>query len=671
MRRGSNRSKQVRVTESPLWIPGADRIERANLTRFSNWLEDRTGRGFSDYQKLWSWSVSNLEEFWASIWDHFAVRAARRYDEILSDHEMPGARWFTGARLNWAENVLADRAPEKIAALHCSERRPVAELTYGQLSRDVAAAAAALRSWGVGPGDRVAAYTPNIAETLVAALAAISVGAVWSSAAPEFGPRSVIDRFVQIEPTVLFAIDGYRYGGRDFDRSDQVSQVLSELPTVQHVVMVPYLDGEARAIAGSGAVTWDAFLDIAPDAELSFEAVPSDHPLWILFSSGTTGLPKPIIHSHGGMLLEQMKAHHLHLDLHDGDRVFWFTTTGWTMWNMLMGSLLTEAAVVMYDGNPVYPRPDTLWQLAADTGITTLGASAGFFMSQYKAGLAPGEDHDLSRLTAVGSTGAPLPPEGFEWIYSKVKSDLWLYSISGGSDVCAAFVGGCATLPVYAGEMQCRQLGVKVEAWNGQGQPVIDEVGELIVSEPMPSMPLGFWGDPDGSRYRSSYFEFFPGVWRHGDWIKITPRGGAEVLGRSDATINRNGVRMGTAEIYRAVTAVPAVLEALVVDVPRPEGELWMPLFVVLREGVTLTPELQAEICKRVREDCSPRHVPDDIMQIAETPKTLSGKILELPVKRILSGADPATVASRDSLANPDALDFFVELASHQEVPTS
>jgi acetoacetyl-CoA synthetase len=649
---------------SALWTPSAERVERATITRFTGWLEDREGRRFGDYQDLWQWSVTFPDAFWSAIWEFFGARASRGYDRVRDGDRIPGTRWLTGARLNWAENVLAGRDGGDVAAIHASELRPLAALTHGELSLRVAAMAEALRQAGVRPGDRVAAYLPNIPETLVAALAAISVGAVWSSAAPEFGARSVIDRFAQIAPRVLFVVDGYRYGGRDFDRSAQVREILAELPSVERVVVLPYLDPDAGHLGLERAVTWSDALAAGADAPLRFEQVPADHPLWILFSSGTTGLPKAIVHSHGGILIEQLKSHHLHLDLGPGDRIFWFTTTGWMMWNMLMGSLLTGAAVVLFDGNPVHPGLETLWELAERAGTTAFGASAGFFTSCQKAGLRPAHDHDLSRLRAIGSTGSPLPPESFDWIYSEISSDVWLYSTSGGTDVCTPFVGGCPTLPVYRGELQCRQLGVAAEAWSPDGRPLIDAVGELVVTASMPSMPLGFWGDDDGSRYRASYFEHFPGVWRHGDWISITPRGGAVILGRSDATINRHGVRMGTAEIYRAVTAVPEVLDALVVDVPRPGGELWMPLFVVLLEGVALTDELAAAIKARVRSDCSPRHVPDDVIQIAETPKTLSGKVLELPVKRILSGDDPGSVVSRDSLANPEALDWFVELST-------
>jgi acetoacetyl-CoA synthetase len=493
---------------------------------------------------------------------------------------------------------------------------------------------------------------PNIPETVASFLACASIGAVWSSAAPEFGVRSVVDRFAQIEPKVLLAVDGYRYGGRDFDRSAQVSEIASEVGA--RVVRLGYLDGSGwePGFLGSGA-------------SLEFASVPFDHPLWILYSSGTTGLPKPIVHSQGGILLEQLKKSHLHLDAQAGDRVFWFSTTGWMMWNFLVGVLLTDASIVLFDGNPGYPDLGTLWELASRTEMTTFGTSAAFIASCMKAGVVP---PSLPSLRAVGSTGSPLAPEGFRWVYDVLGEDTWLFSTSGGTDVCTAFVGGVPTLPVYLGELQGRALGCAVEAWSSARESLVDEVGELVITKPMPSMPIGFWGDSDGSRYREAYFEMFPGVWRHGDWIKITSRGTAVIYGRSDSTINRGGVRMGTSEIYRAVLAVPEVLDALVIDLPKPGTDGWMPLFVVLREGASLTDDLVAQIRGRIRLDCSPRHVPDEIRQIAEVPRTLSGKVLEIPVKRILLGTPVSEAASRESLANPSALDYFVELAASEPV---
>jgi acetoacetyl-CoA synthetase len=681
---------------APLWEPSESERERAEMTRFMRFAGERRGEPFADYAQLWRWSVDELEDFWAAIWEFCGVRASEGYERVLDSHEMPGARWFAGARLNYAQNIVegllagaagSQRDPDRVAVLHCSELRDLSQITWGELSEQVAAAAGGLRALGVERGDRVVAYMPNIPETLVGLLAVASIGAIWSSAAPEFGARAVIDRFAQIEPKVLLAVDGYRHGGKDFARVENVARIASELPTVEHVVVLPYLasedDLDEAAYGGGegsrGVLTWDALLDLdppAPGCELVFEQVPFDHPLWVLYSSGTTGLPKAIVQGHGGILLEQLKKR-LHLDLQSGDRMFWFTTTGWMMWNFLVGCLLSDAAIVLYDGSPAYPDAGVLWDLAARTGMTCVGVSAGLVASMEKAGVVPREGRDLSALRAVGATGSPLAPESFRWIYDQLGSDVWLFSTSGGTDVCTAFVAGCPLLPVYEGELQCRALGCAVEAWDERGDSVSDEVGELVITEPMPSMPLFLWGDDDpahpGSRLRDSYFSMYPGVWRHGDWIRITPRGGAVIYGRSDSTINRQGVRMGTSEIYRAAAAVPQVLDALVVDIPAradsASQELRMVMFVVLREGVTLDDELAGEIKRRIREDCSPRHVPNEIRQIAEVPRTLSGKVLEVPVKRILMGADPEQAASVDSLANPRSLDYFVAMAGELAAP--
>ncbi len=630
-------------TPRVLWQPSAERIERATITRFAR------ERGLpEDYESLWRWSVSDLEGFWAAIWEHFGIEPAAPYDAVLGSREMPGAEWFPGARLSYAEHLFRGKPDERVAIQHASESRELASWTWGDLRAETARIRAGLVELGVGEGDRVAAYLPNIPETIAAFLATASLGAIWSSAAPEFGARSVIDRFAQIEPKVFLAIDGYRYGGRDFDCAEKVQAIAEEIGG--RLVRLGYLDGTG----------WEpGFLR---DAPLEFAALPFDHPLWVLYSSGTTGLPKAIVHGHGGILLEHVKKMHLHLDAQADDRVFWFTTTGWMMWNFLVGVLNTDASIVLFDGNPA---GEVLWDLAEQSRMTVFGTSAAFIAAGMKEGVEPkGGGRRLEHLHAVGSTGSPLSPEGFAWVYDKLGADTWLFSTSGGTDVCTAFVGGVPTVPVYEGELQARSLGAKVEAFDEQGNSVVGQVGELVITEPMPSMPVFFWGDPDGSKLFESYYAMYPGIWRHGDWIEITERGSAIIYGRSDSTINRGGIRMGTSEIYRAVLADDDVVDALVVDVPREGAENWMPLFVVLRDGVELTDEVVARLKKRVREDCSPRHVPNEVHAIAAVPRTLSGKVLEVPVKRILMGTPADQAASRESLANPEALDVFVQLAA-------
>jgi acetoacetyl-CoA synthetase len=654
----------TRAAPEKLWEPPAELVERARLTEYMRWLKAERGLSFADYDELWRWSVGDLEAFWSSIWDFFGVRSDGGYERALGSRAMPGAEWFAGTNLNYAEHAFADKDDAEPAILHASELRDLGELSRGDLRAQVAATAAGLRALGVERGDRVVAYLPNIPEAIVAFLATASIGAIWSSCSPDFGPASVIDRFAQIEPKVLFAVDGYRYGGKDFDRRETLGLLQAAMPTLASTVVLPYLDPDPDLSSLSDAIRWEDLLASGEGTELSFERVPFEHPLWVLYSSGTTGLPKAIVQSHGGILLEHLKKLHLHVDAHPGDRLFWFTTTGWMMWNFLVSGLLTRAAIVLYDGSPGHPDMGVLWDLAERAGVTMFGTSASYIAACMKDGVEPGAGRDLGRLGAVGSTGSPLSPEGFDWIYQHLGAETWLFSTSGGTDLCTAFVGGVALLPVYRGELQGRALGAAVEAWDEQGNSVIDEVGELVVTEPMPSMPVRFWGDPDGARYRASYFEHYPGVWRHGDWIEITSRGTAVIYGRSDSTINRSGIRMGTSEIYRAVLGLDQIVDALVVDIPRPGTEGWMPLFVVLREGVEVDNELRKEIARRVRSQCSPRHVPDEVFPITEVPRTLSGKVLEVPVKRILMGTPAEQAASRDSLANPAALDYFSEMAA-------
>jgi acetoacetyl-CoA synthetase len=632
---------------TPIWRPSPAAIEDSELRRYQRWLAATHGKTFAAYHALWEWSTTDLEGFWGSLWEYFDISASTPYERVLGNRTMPGADWFPGARLSYAEHIFRGKRDEEVAIVHASETRPLAELRWGELRELTVQIAAGLRANGVTSGDRVVAYMPNIPETTAAFLACASIGAVWSSCSPDFGVPSVIDRFAQIEPKLLLTVDGYTYGGKEIDRRADVAVLEAALPSVQRSFMLPYLGEEGN------------WADLLRPGELTFEQLPFDHPLWVLYSSGTTGLPKAIVHGQGGILVEHLKKLHLHMDAKPADRLFWFTTTGWMMWNLLVGGLLTDAAIVLYDGNPAYPDLDRLWDLAADAGITCFGTSAAYISACMKADVEPRAGRDLSRLRSVGSTGSPLSPDGFRWV-SDSLGDVWLFSTSGGTDVCSAFVGGVPTLPVYEGELQARSLGAKVESFDEEGNAVIGQVGELVLTEPLPSMPLFLWGDTDGARYHESYFSMYPGVWRHGDWIEITERGTAIIYGRSDSTINRGGVRMGTSELYSAALAVPEVVDALAVDLPRDGTPGWLALYVVLREGARLDDALVGRIKARIREDCSPRHVPDEITAVPAVPRTLSGKLLEVPVKRILMGAEPTAVASRDSLANPEALDWFV-----------
>ncbi len=653
------------MTPDRLWEPTATAIEVSRMTGFMRWLEAERGVVTGDYESLWRYSVADLDGFWRAIWDFFEVQANGDPTTVLETREMPGAEWFPGVRLNYAEHVFAGREDGETAILHASELRALESLSWGELRARVAAVAGGLKSLGVGRGDPVVAYLPNIVEATIGFLATASIGAIWSSASPDFGAGSVTDRFAQIEPKVLLAVDGYRYGGKDFDRTETVAALRAAMPSLVRTVVIPYLDGDYDpAGLGEGAMSWAELGAAGADAELTFERVPFDHPLWVLYSSGTTGLPKAIVQGQGGILLEHLKKLNLHVDAQPGDRLFWFTTTGWMMWNFIVSGLLTPAAIVLYDGNPGYPDMGALWDLAERAQITMFGTSAAYISACMKAGEEPAKGRDLSALKAVGSTGSPLSPEGFDWIYEQLGADTWLFSTSGGTDLCTAFVGGVPILPVYRGELQARALGAAVEAWDEDGHALINAVGELIVTEPMPSMPVHLWNDPDGSRYRESYFEMFPGVWRHGDWIEITDRGTAVIYGRSDSTINRGGIRMGTAEIYRAVLDSEEVTDAIVVDLPKQGTDGWMALFVVLRDGGDAVPDdLRKQLARSIRERCSPRHVPDAVFAIAEVPRTLSGKVLEVPVKRILMGTDPAVAVSKGSLANPASLDYFIAMS--------
>ena len=656
-----------------LWSPSEELVRTSNLSRYQRWLEERRGLRFADYDELWRWSVRDLDGFWSSIWEHFGVRSETPYQRVFEVRAPHDVRWFPGARLNYAEHLLRheERASaDEVVFHHLSEVRPLATMTWRELGRQVRIVATALREMGVRPGDRVAAYLPNVPETAVAMMAATAIGAVWSTAAPEFGVKTVIERFSQIEPVVLFAADGYRFAGKDLDREEEVRRIVTALPSVKRVVWLPYLRPERPAPDLPGLVTWPGLLARAdgPREQFRYERVDARHPLWVVFSSGTTGLPKAITHGHGGILVEHLKIMHLHIDLTPGSVMFFYTTTGWMMWNILLSALLTGSAVVLYDGSPVHPTPDFLWKLAADTGTTCFGASPTFVQMMEKAGLRPGESHDLSALRSVIVSGAPSTPETFEWFYRSVKPDLWVTSQSGGTEICSGFVGAAPGLPVHAGEIQTRMLGMDVHAFSDDGREVTDEVGELVVTSPFPSMPIYFWNDEGDRRYRESYFETFPGIWRHGDFIRINHRGGCYIYGRSDSTLNRYGVRIGSAEIYRAVEAIPEIADSLIVCCERPGGRFFMPLFVRLRPGVSLDDALRARIVARLREDCSPRHVPDVIHQVDAVPYTLTTKKMEVPVRKILMGWPVDKAASRDAMQNPDSLDWYVRFAQDQRI---
>lgn len=644
-----------------LWEPSEELKREAVITDYINWLNKEKGLSIKEYHELWEWSVQHVEDFWQSIWDYYQVESYSDYEYVLESETMPGAKWFNGATLNYAEHILRNDQGDKVAIYAASETRPYLELTWDELINQTAALAAYLRKIGVERGDVVASYMPNIPETVVAFLATVSIGAIWSSCAPEFGFGSTIDRFKQIEPKILFNVDGYKYNGKAYRKLQTVTELKNELPSIEAIIMVPYLEENPDIQALNDVTFWQDIL--IPDQKLEFERVPFDHPLWIVYSSGTTGLPKAIVHGHGGITIS-MFARALQGNITSDERFFWYTTTGWMMWNSVVGSMITGASIVLYDGSPSYPDIGVLWRLAEKVGMTTFGTSPTYIMNCMKQQLEPGKTYDLSALSTFSYTGSPLSPEGFKWVYDRVKQDIRVAPSSGGTDLCASIVASSVLVPVHAGEIPCRSLGVSVYSYNDDAKPVYNEIGEMVITKPYPSMPLFFWNDPKGERYFNSYFNVFPGIWRHGDLLKITDRGSSIIYGRSDATINRMGVRTGSSEIYHAVEEVAEVMDSLVVDLSGYNQEPYMPLFVVLRDELILTEEIKQKINTKIKKEVSPRHIPDDIFQVKEIPRTLTGKKMEIPVRKILLGVPLEKSISKDAMLNPDSIDYFIRLAA-------
>jgi len=637
--------------------------EASHLHHYQQWLTQRTGRSFEDYQALWRWSVEELEEFWASLWDYFEIIAHHPYEEVMSADAMPNTQWFKGATLNYTEHLFRHRSSGRPALIFANEQGENMTMNWSQLSAQVAAVQQYLLAQGIGPGDRVVAYLPNTPEAIISFMAVNGLGAVWSCCSPDFGVQTVIERFEQIEPSLLIAADGYRYHGKPFDRRPQVEAIRAALPSLRASLFLSYLQPEASL---TGATNWaEVQAQASPQQEVIFRPVPFEHPIWVLYSSGTTGRPKAITHSHGGVLLEHLKYLHFHNDVHPGEHFFWFTTTGWMMWNFLQASMLAGGIPVLYDGSPGYPDLNGLWSLAQDLPIHHFGTSAPYLTTCMRRGLTPGKNFDLGPLRSIGSTGAPLPPEAFDWVYEQVKADVWLCSMSGGTDVCTAFVGGNPCMPVYRGLIQARALGCALYAYDEQGQRVVGSLGEMVIEKPMPSMPIYFWNDPEQQRYRQSYFSKYPGKWRHGDWIKIYENGSLLIQGRSDATLNRKGIRIGTAEIYNVLAQLPGIEDSLVLNLERPDGNDVMPLFVKLSPGQKLNEQLIQLIRSELRQQCSPRHVPDHIIAVPDIPYTLSGKKMEVPVKKVFLGMDIDKNMNRDAIRNPEAMAYFIELARH------
>jgi acetoacetyl-CoA synthetase len=632
------------------------------------WLVQHRNLHFRNYDALWEWSVTELEAFWHSIWDYFGVQASAPFSKVLGRRDMPGAEWFPGARLNYAGYVLARERPNATALISVREGEPLQRMSWAEFGSQVRILATQLRRLGVRPGDRVVAVLPNAPQAAIATIATTSIGAIWSCCGPDYGAKGVLERFRQLTPKVLIYVDAYQHGGKYFDRSAELRAIRQGLDTLEHSIHVPYAVPGKSQPTPAGAQCWDELMSQPPIAAADFacEQLPFDHPLWILFSSGTTGLPKPIVHGHGGILLEHLKHMHFNYDAARGDTMFFFTVTSWMIWNFLLSSLAAEVIPVLYDGNPAYPGPDALWKVIEESGATVFGTSPTYADHQRKAAVVPRERFKLEKLKAVALAGSPVTGECMQWFYENVKSDLWVVSGSGGTDCCTGFVGGVATLPVYAGEIQARSLGCAVYAFDEQGRNLVDVVGELVITRPMPSMPVMFWDDPQGRRYHESYFDVYPGIWRHGDFVRINQRGGVYVLGRSDSTLNRYGIRIGTAEIYRSLALLEELDDALIVNLDLPGGKFFMPLFVKLRGAGVLDDPLRQRVNEQLRRDYSPRHVPDKIYQLPDIPYTLTGKKLEVPIRKILMGVDPDKAANRAVLRNPEALEYFIDYVRQQ-----
>lgn len=649
-----------------LWQPSKEVIFKSNLTNYINWLKKNKITEVTGYCNLWQWSVDNTEEFWLSILNYFNVLSNSKPTQVLSSYDMPKVEWFKGTEVNYAEHIFRNKSEDHPAILFKNESSELINISWIELELKVASLKQFLAAKGVRQGDRVAAYLPNIPEATIAFLATTALGAIWSSTSPDFGISSVVDRFSQIEPKILITVDGYSYGGKQFDKTSEVDQIITQLPTIEQVILIPYLNKESN-LKFSNTTIWEDTVE-NKQAKLTFKRVEFNQPIWVLYSSGTTGKPKAITHSVGGVLLEHLKYLTFHNDVKPGERCFWYTTTGWMMWNYIQASLLCGATIVLYDGSPAYPNMEAMWHLIEEAEINHFGTSAGFIAASMDAQVTPAKSHNLTSLRSIGSTGSPLSPESFDWIYKEVKEDLWLASISGGTDVCSAFVGGNPIWPVYSGEIQCRALGCKLEAYDEVGVPVFEQMGEMVISNPMPSMPIYFWGDLKFEKYNESYFEMYPGKWRHGDWTEITARNGIVIYGRSDSTLNRGGIRIGTSEIYRAVESLDFIKDSLVIYLDKDKQD-YMPLFVVLKDGEELSDDIIKTIKTTIRKAYTPRHVPDEVIQIQEVPYTISGKKMETPIKKILLGQSADKVISKDAMRNPEAIEFFVSLATKTQRP--